>query len=121
MCTSISRRHRRLTQNIGAFICDADFIGSNINFGTFTGRHAYWIKKMGEIPSLLFWYWQPLGSVINLKFVFQEGDPETLEGKRAKRRQREWFKKALIYILDWVFRFTVDQNVHRGSLDKFDE
>jgi len=76
---------------------------------------------MGEIPSLLFWYWQPLGSVINLKFVFQEGDPETLEGKRAKRRQREWFKKALIYILDWVFRFTVDQNVHRGSLDKFDE
>ena len=88
MCTSISRRHSRLTQNIRAFICDADFIGNNINFNTFTGRHAYWVEKMEEIPSLLFWYWQPLGSVINLKFVFQEGDPETREGKRARRRQR---------------------------------
>jgi hypothetical protein len=100
---------------------DNDFIGADISLDTFTDRHKYWTKKLDEIPALLFWFWQPLGSVVNLKFVFQEGQPATPEGRRAKRRQQAYFRTAFIYILDWVFRFTVDQDVNDGSLDRFDE
>ena len=71
---------------------DNDFIGAGISLDTFTDRHAYWTKKLDEIPALLFWFWQPLGSVVNLKFVFQEGQPATPEGRRANRRQRAYFR-----------------------------
>jgi hypothetical protein len=47
--------------------------------------------------------------------------PATAAGRRAKATQAAYFKVVFTYLLDWVYLYIVDQNIHPGTLDRFGE
>jgi hypothetical protein len=105
-----------------AFIADDDFGVADLKFDSFTDRYAYWVEKRDSEPTIVFWFWKSLGSTVNLRFIFQDGEPTDREARRVKRRMRNFLDAAFIYILDWVFLYCVDMDlVTPTSEDRWDE
>jgi hypothetical protein len=66
-------------------------------------RTNFWVARIKEDKSLLAWWLKPLGSVLNLQWLFQPDDPPTEDLRELKMRMIRYCRGRMTWTADIVY------------------
>jgi hypothetical protein len=65
-------------------------------FSTPQEREAFWVARIEEDISVLWWWLRPLACVLNLHWLLQTEEPAAIELRNPKSNLRAYFKARMV-------------------------
>jgi hypothetical protein len=83
-------------------------------FSTPQERETFWVARIEEDTSVLWWWLRPLACVLNLPWLLQTEEPATVELKTLNSNLRAYFKARMVQTADLVYLHSVDHDPKDG-------
>jgi hypothetical protein len=77
-------------------------------------RTNFWAARINEDESLLAWWLKPLGSVLNLKWLFQSNIPLTAELIELKDRMKNYCRARMVWTAEIVYLHLIEHDPMHG-------
>jgi hypothetical protein len=75
---------------------------------------AFWVARIEEDTSVLWWWLRPLACVLNLPWLLQTKEPATVELRNLKSNLTAYFKARMVQTADLVYLHSVDHDPKDG-------
>jgi hypothetical protein len=77
-------------------------------------RTNFWVARIKEDNSLLAWWLKPLGSVLNLQWLFQPDVPPTEDLRELKKRMISYCRARMTWTADIVYLHLIEHDPMHG-------